>query len=97
MTRQEVLQCLRKNKKTLGAIWGVQSLALFGSIAREEARDDSDVDLLVSFSHTPGLFGFLGLKDHLESILKARVDLVTEQALHHRLRANILKESIDAF
>jgi len=96
MRQRAVLHCLRAEKKTLEA-YGVQSLSLFGSIARNEAETDSDIDLLVSFRQTPGLFEFIALKDYLESILKAKVDLVTEQALHQSLRTNILKDSIDAF
>lgn len=93
MQQKKVLQCLNHDQKILKQ-YGVKSLALFGSVAREEAKDISDVDLLVTFHQPLGLFAFMELKEHLEDLLDARVDLVTEKALHPRLRSRILKESI---
>ncbi len=96
MNRQETLELLKKNEGNLKE-YGVESLALFGSVGRNEAHRESDVDLLVSFHQPPGLFGFLALKNHLEEILHTKVDLVTKEALHRRLKDQILKESISAF
>ena len=72
----------------------LSAIVLFGSVARKEETDISDIDLLVVFDHPLGLFTFMELKDHLEGILGTRVDLVTEKALHPHLRNKILKESI---
>ena len=74
----------------------VKTLFVFGSVARDQARVDSDIDLLVEFSEPVGIFEFLDLKEYLESILKARVDLATKQALKKQLRDQILKEAIRA-
>ena len=74
----------------------VKSLAIFGSVARDQARPDSDIDLLVEFSESVGIFEFLDLKEYLENILKVRVDLATEPALKKQLREQILKEAIRA-
>lgn len=93
MRRQNVLQCLNQDQKALKQ-YGIKTLSLFGSVAREEATEASDVDILVTFSRPLGLFAFMELKDHLEGILHAPVDLVTKEALHPRLRSKILKESI---
>ncbi len=93
MKRQDILHCLTLDK-SLREQYGVQSLSIFGSIARDEAKESSDIDILVSFNRPLGLFAFIKLKDHLEEVLGKRVDLVTEQALHPHLRNRILKESI---
>jgi len=60
----------------------VKSLILFGSVARNEARPDSDVDLLVEFDRPVGLFTFVRLKRYLEEILDSTVDLGTPVPLN---------------
>ncbi|MDQ3399097.1 MAG: nucleotidyltransferase family protein [Deinococcota bacterium] len=95
MQRNEVLDILARHRPKLSAM-GVASLALFGSVARNEAEGDSDVDLLVSFDRPVGFFHFLEVKDYLETVLKTRVDLVTEDALKKQLRERILAEAVRA-
>ena len=73
---------------------GVKSLEVFGSLARGEARPDSDVDLLVEFDGSPTFDRFMDLKFFLEDLLRRRVDLVTRAALKPRLRPIIERESI---
>lgn len=93
MKQHQVFQCLTQDQKVLRQ-YGVKSLSLFGSVAREEEKETSDVDLLVTFNQPLGIFAFMELKNHLEAVLGTHVDLVTEEALHPRLRTRILKESI---
>ena len=93
MKRKNILQCLVHDKQAIEG-YGVKSLSIFGSVARGDEKEISDVDILVSFNHPLGLFAFMKLRDHLEDVLGTSVDLVTEQALHPRLRNRILKESI---
>jgi predicted nucleotidyltransferase len=93
MRRKTILQCLNQDQKALKQ-YGIKSLSLFGSVARGEEKETSDVDLIVAFNQPPGLFAFMELKDHLEGILNAHVDLVTEEALHPRVRKRILKETL---
>ncbi|HBQ51042.1 TPA: hypothetical protein DD690_03605 [Candidatus Daviesbacteria bacterium] len=71
---------------------GVTHSSLFGSVVRGEARQNSDIDMLVDVPRGTGLFEFVGLKHKLEEALKKKVDLVTFDALHPRLRARILQE-----
>lgn len=71
---------------------GVTRSSLFGSIVRGEAKKGSDIDMLVEVPRGTGLFGFVGLKHKLEAALKKKVDLVTYDALHPRLRERILRE-----
>lgn len=60
---------------------GISYLAVFGSQARNEALEDSDVDLLVEFKETPGLIRFIQTKHQFEKALNKKVDLVTKKGL----------------
>lgn len=96
ITREQVLEQLTIHRDELTQM-GVQSLALFGSVARGEARDDSDVDLLVEFTRPVGLFDFVRVQLRLTDILGgAKVDLVMPEVLHEALRDDILKEAVRA-
>lgn len=96
MKRTQVLQILKRHSSELRERFRISSLNIFGSVARDEAGVDSDVDLLVVFEESPGLFGFVQLKKYLEEILSCKVDLVTKEALKPQLRDNILKDLIHA-
>ena len=76
---------------------GVKSLLLFGSVARDEAGPDSDVDFLVELNGEMGLFEFIKIRLYLEDILNCSVDLGTEDALRENLREPVLKDVINAF
>ncbi len=76
--------------------FGVRSLAVFGSVARDEAGPGSDVDLMVEFEKPIGLFAFLRLRRLLEDALGFRVDLVTPDALKPALRSRVLAELVRA-
>ena len=65
-------------------------------MARDEAAAESDVDILVTFVKTPGMFGFLELKEYLEYLLQCPVDLVTKNALKYQFREQVLQEAIHA-
>ena len=95
MKKEKILEILDHRKEELGQ-FHVESLYLFGSVARGESTDDSDIDLLVDFEEPVGIFNFLRLKYFLEEMLGSSVDLVTRDALKDRLRERILKETIRA-
>lgn len=95
MKRKDALQILSQHKKDL-ARFKVKSLAIFGSVARDQARSDSDIDLLVEFEVPVSIFEFLDLRDYLVAILGVPVDLATESALKRQLKDQILKEAIRA-
>lgn len=94
MSRQEVLSTLRAQRAALHERFGVARLSLFGSMARDEAVQGSDVDLLVEFDKPVGLFAFLELQGHLEALLGCAVDLGTPQSLKPRLRARVMAEAV---
>ena len=75
-TREDILQILAREKRNLAAQFKVQSLALFGSYARNEQRQDSDVDILVDVDPSIGL-EFVTLADRIEKLLGLPVELVS--------------------
>jgi predicted nucleotidyltransferase len=95
--RAEVLRLLAEHRDELAAM-GVEFLALFGSVARDEAGPDSDVDLLVEFepSATVGIFRFLDIQEYLERVLGRPVDLVSREALKRQFRDQVLSEAVNA-
>jgi predicted nucleotidyltransferase len=93
MNKDEVLQKLRKNKTELQRKFPLKTLALFGSFARGEETNQSDVDVLVEFTKPVGI-EFIDLIIELESILKRPVDLVTRKSLKSALKPFIEKDLI---
>ena len=94
MNRDEVLDQLARNKPTLVARYGVERLALFGSTARDAARADSDIDILVSFDGPATSERYFGVQFFLEDLLGRPVDLVTDKALRPELRPFIEREAV---
>jgi hypothetical protein len=93
MNRAQALNLLHEHLAEITA-FGVKSLAIFGSVARDEARPDSDVDILVEFSHPVGLFQFIGLKQYLETLLDCQVDLGTSRSLKQHLQQEVLESAV---
>lgn len=93
MRRDEVLRILSEHRTELNNA-GVRTLACFGSVARDEAHADSDVDLLVEFAGRPSFARYMDLKFLLEDLLGRQVDLVTPKAIRPRMRAGIEREMI---
>ena len=84
MGRDDVLQRLQARRKQFRD-YHVKSLALFGSVARDEARPDSDVDVLVEFDGPATFDRYMELKAFLEETLGSRVDLLTRKGLRQEL------------
>lgn len=93
MRRDEVLRLLESHRADLRQ-FGVKSLRLFGSVARDEAAEDSDVDLLVSLEGPPTFSSFMKLRIFLEDLLGTKVDLITERGLRDRVRPYVDKDAI---
>jgi predicted nucleotidyltransferase len=74
--------------------FGVERLSLFGSVVREEAGPDSDIDVLVDFKEKATFDRYMDLKFFLEDLLGSRVDLVTRNALCPEMRSSIEQEAI---
>lgn len=87
---------LMSHRKQLSQLGG-RHLAIFGSLARNEATKTSDIDILVDFDSKKDLFGFIDLKFYLEDLLNCDVDLVSRRALHPALKKRILDEAKEIF
>ena len=96
MKRDEVLAIIKKHREQLQTM-GVKSLDLFGSVARNEARENSDVDFFVEFNRPVGLFEFIKVKLYLQDILGRSVDIGTLDTLRENLREPVIKDVIRAF
>jgi predicted nucleotidyltransferase len=94
MDREEILRVLRDHLDEIRAQFGVRSLRLFGSAAREEAQLSSDVDILVEFQDSPTFRGYMQLRIYLEDLLGAKVDLITESGLRDAVRPYVERDAI---
>jgi predicted nucleotidyltransferase len=92
---EKIKEMLKAHQAELRS-FGVTSLAVFGSVARGEATEESDVDFLIEFDEARSidLFDFIMLNQFLEEKLGAKVDLVTLLALKKQLKDQILKEAV---
>ncbi len=95
MRKQQILHKLIELKPELQSRFGVKRLALFGSMARDEAGTDSDVDILISFDGPATSQRYFGTQFFLEDELGCSVDLVTEKALRSELRPYIEQEAVN--
>lgn len=93
MQRDEVLEILGQHQQVLKE-FGVKSLAIFGSVARDEARPDSDVDILVEFDGLVTFDRYMDVKFYLEDRLGTRVDLVSRLMLKPLIRSTVEQEAI---
>ncbi|MCY3789072.1 MAG: nucleotidyltransferase family protein [Gemmatimonadetes bacterium] len=95
MNRDEVLNVLRAHKAILAQRFGVTELALFGSLARDQATDDSDVDILVRFDKPATSYAFFGTQFYLEDLLGRPVDLATNRDLRVEIRPYVEREIVN--
>ena len=95
LTVAEIQRLVNAHRRDLARL-GVSSLAVFGSVARGEARHDSDIDFLVEFTGSATLAGYMDLKLLLEGLFRRRVDLVTRKALRSRLKPFVEKDAVRA-
>jgi len=93
-TKAEVLEILRREKPELARRYGLRRLALFGSYAREDQREDSDVDILVEIEPEIGL-RFVELADRIEDALGVRTEVVSRRAIKPRYWKIIQEELVD--
>lgn len=94
MDRQQVIDLLTQHRPVLAERFGVSRLALFGSVARDTARPDSDVDVLVEFDGPATADVYFGTQFYLEDLLGREIDLVTERALRREFRPYVERDAI---
>jgi uncharacterized protein len=93
--RSEVTALLSSHRDDLNRL-GITSLLVFGSVARDEAGPDSDVDLIVEFNHPVGYLGLSRVQRELERLLGCRVDLATPGMIRQEFRERIYAEAVRA-
>lgn len=94
METQALLNSRRAEILTVAARHGARNVRIFGSVARGDARQDSDVDLLVDLEPGRSLFDLGGLLIDLQTLLGVEVDVVTEKGLRPRIRSEVLREAV---
>jgi len=90
---EELLKDRREEILRIAAQHGAHNVRVFGSVARGEARPDSDVDLLVEMEAGRSLLDLGGLLMDLQALLGREVDVVTDKGLRDRIRARVLQEA----
>jgi hypothetical protein len=93
-SRAEILSILKTIKPELSSRYHIQSLGIFGSVARNAHTSTSDVDILVEFERPVSGFSFVHLRDMISSSLGMNVDLVTPGGLHPLLADSILGDVV---
>jgi predicted nucleotidyltransferase len=93
-SRQDVIQSLKNLKSEVARDYSVKTIGVFGSVARDEQTEQSDIDLLVEFSRPVGFVTFMRLEEYLSDRLGKKVDLVTPDALKPVIRQDVLREVI---
>ena len=94
MNKQEILTQLTNHAEQIRQLFSVRQLSVFGSVARGQADESSDVDILVEFDKKANFDRFMDLKFYLEDLLGRQIDLVTRNALRPRLKQRIEREII---
>ena len=89
-----IKEILKKHEKELKEKYGIKEIGIFGSYLRGEAKEESDLDILVEFEKTIGFFKFLELEEYLSNLTGIKVDLVSKKALKPHIGKYILKEVV---
>jgi predicted nucleotidyltransferase len=95
-SKGEILRILKQELPFIRAKYKVSRIALFGSYVRGEQKKESDVDVLVEFEEPVGYFKFIELEEYLSLKLRAKVDLVTPDALKSLIKPDIMGEAVYA-
>jgi predicted nucleotidyltransferase len=98
MRKTEAIERLKSNAEAIRAL-GATSLYLFGSVARDEAKQASDIDLFIDYDPASrfNAFDLIGIKLMLEEKLDASVDITTRDGLHPRLKSTIEETAMQVF
>jgi predicted nucleotidyltransferase len=92
---KEVITILSAHKEELKRRYKIKEIGIFGSFAKNEQRETSDVDILVEFDEVPDLLKFIEMERYLEMLLGLKVELVRKKAIRDELKPQILKEVIN--
>jgi len=94
ISKTQVLGKISSQKSFLEDKFFVKEIGLFGSVARGDQTQQSDIDILVDFKNPIGIFDFIRLEDYLSKLLNSKVDLVTKTGLKSLIKDEILSQTI---
>jgi len=94
MTLEDLLQARREEILKVCARYGARNVRVFGSVARGEADEQSDIDLIVEFEPGRSLLNHAGLWLELQELLGVKVDVVSSRGIKARIRERVLQEAI---
>jgi predicted nucleotidyltransferase len=94
MNAQNIIIRLKELKPLILARYKVREISLFGSFARGEQSEKSDIDLLTEFEESADLFDLIGLEMYLEETFQRAVDIVPQQSLRAELRESVLQQVV---
>ena len=94
MSNEELVKLRRQEIIAIAQRYGARDVRIFGSVARGEARPDSDIDFLVELEPGRSLFDLGGMLYELQELLGVGVDVVTRNGLRARIRERVLQEAI---
>lgn len=94
MTKSQIIDFLSKHKKYIESSYGVTKIGLFGSYARDEAREDSDIDIAVEIESENSFRIFFSLLYFLENGLKSKIDLGIEHSIKPIAKQTLIKDII---
>ena len=92
MSRDDLLELLRSHKEDLKERFGVTEISLFGSFARDEATEDSDIDVIVKFKGSPTFKTYFGAQIYIEDLLGRKVDLATEEEIRKEVLPYVTRD-----
>lgn len=94
MEKNEIFKTINLQMPYLREKYHVKKLGVFGSVVRNEQSPESDVDILVEFESPVGFFDFIRMENFLATVLKMKVDLITQKALKSAIKEDVLKEVV---
>lgn len=95
LNRADVLDFLRQHKPIMKERFGVSDISLYGSFARDEAREDSDIDVVVKFGVKPTFRSYFGAQVYLEDVFGRSVDLARMHELRKEIRPYVERDLIN--
>ena len=95
LKRDDVLDLLRQHKPKLKELFGITEVALYGSFARDEGTEDSDIDVVVEFEGRPTLFTYGGAQVYIEKVFGRSADLCQIHELRKEVRPNVERDLIN--
>jgi predicted nucleotidyltransferase len=93
-TLEEIELALGRCKHLIQEKYQITDIGIFGSYARGEQTEESDIDILVDYEEAPSFLELANLENYLSEVLAAKVDLVTKNGMKPRIKSRVLSETV---